>query len=110
MTCDIISVEFTASRFFQSTRDHLYVNSTCLLIRHLEFDPIRVLLDRCLPQPGNVLRREQTVGRLVIAQYLARERDLVDLGRPIGESHVKTLDDLLDERHLASGAERAVEM
>jgi hypothetical protein len=39
----------------------------CLLIRHLEFDPIRVLFYRRLAQPGDVLSREQTVSRLVVA-------------------------------------------
>ena len=70
----------------------------------------RVLLDRGLAQRRDMAAREKALGALVIAQDLPRQRDLVDLGRTVGEPHHEALDHLIDERHLGRHAERSMDL
>src|SRR6478735_5691550 len=69
-----------------------------------------VLVARRSLQPRQMTRREQIVGRLVLAQDLTGDRGLVHLGGPVGEGHDLGADQHPGERHLVRHAERAVEV
>src|SRR5437879_1496441 len=73
-------------------------------------DSICVLPYRRFAELGNMLARKETFGRLVLAQDLSSDRDLVDFGGAVGQTHMETLDDLFDERHFAGRAQGSVQV
>ena len=76
----------------------------------LLFDPFGIFGDCRIAQRRNILRREHPVGPVPLSQQLSRHRDLVDLGRAVGEPHVKALDHLFREGHIGRDAERAMQV
>ena len=59
---------------------------------------------------GRCSRRPHALARPVVAQDLAGDGDLVDLGRPVGQAHHAGAVDHPEERHLVGDAEGAVHL